>query len=110
MLSEAITQEYGHKQGLIIIDEKIVEWPYDVPVPDEAKIQELKNKAVEMVQKNRNFEQQKKECPDIIKMMFLVCDQLDNWAKNPDNNLMLSEQVQNLIEKINLIKSQHPTE
>lgn len=42
MLIDQILKVYGFKEGLTVTsDNKITDWPYDVPIPDDDLIQEL---------------------------------------------------------------------
>lgn len=39
---DALTFRYGLKAGLSVVDDRIVEWPYDAPEPDTSEIELLK--------------------------------------------------------------------
>lgn len=41
MLSEAIIEKFGRKEGFTTIDGKIAEWPYTEPKPSDAEIAAL---------------------------------------------------------------------
>ena len=52
-LIELIIEEYGHKEGLTIENDKIIEWPYDAPKPDAIKLNSLKSKTKKSIQRKK---------------------------------------------------------
>lgn len=62
MLIESILWKFGHKQGLTLHGHKVVEWPYDFPVPSDEElnniVEEYKKKEYYKFEREKAYKQE----------------------------------------------------